>query len=122
MPAYLQPELDVDFGIAHCPSADAALDIIKSVIGNGQRIGCLVVVSPTYFGACADIPAFAKVAHAFDIPLIVDEAHGTQLCWSSKPPCFTTIEPLSISLFLPQELISGSYLRYQHQRLVWEPT
>ena len=38
-----------------------------------------MVVSPTYFGACADVAALAEVAHSRDVPLIVDEAWGAHL-------------------------------------------
>ena len=35
------------------------------------------VVSPSYFGAVADIPGLAEVAHNAGIPLVVDEAWGS---------------------------------------------
>jgi lysine decarboxylase len=38
-----------------------------------------MVVSPTYFGACADIAALAAVAHERGVPLAVDEAWGAHL-------------------------------------------
>ena len=41
-----------------------------------------MVVSPTYFGAVADIAALAEVAHAHGLPLLVDEAWGAHLRFS----------------------------------------
>ena len=38
-----------------------------------------MVVSPTYFGACADVAALAAVAHEHGVPLAVDEAWGAHL-------------------------------------------
>src|SRR6201986_3512099 len=38
-----------------------------------------MIVSPTYFGACADVAALAEVAHSRGLPLIVDEAWGAHL-------------------------------------------
>jgi arginine decarboxylase len=38
-----------------------------------------IVVSPTYFGACADIGGLADVAHGRGVPLVVDEAWGAHL-------------------------------------------
>ncbi len=35
------------------------------------------LVSPSYFGAVADIAAIAKVAHSHNVPLIIDEAWGS---------------------------------------------
>jgi lysine decarboxylase len=74
-PAFVAPELDPELGIAHCltPEALAAeLDALPGAIG-------VMVVSPTYFGACADIGGLAAVAHERDLPLVVDEAWGAHL-------------------------------------------
>ena len=38
-----------------------------------------MVVSPTYFGACADLDGLAAVAHERGLPLVVDEAWGAHL-------------------------------------------
>ena len=44
------------------------------------------VVSPTYFGAVADVAALAEVAHGHGVPLIVDEAWGAHLAFSDELP------------------------------------
>jgi arginine decarboxylase len=74
-PSFVAPELDPELGIAHCLSPDAlatALDAMPDAVG-------AMVVSPTYFGACADVGALAEVAHARGVPLLVDEAWGAHL-------------------------------------------
>ncbi|HEU5142703.1 MAG TPA: aminotransferase class V-fold PLP-dependent enzyme [Solirubrobacterales bacterium] len=74
-PAFAAPELDAELGIAHCLSPDAlaaALDAMPEAVG-------AMVVSPTYFGACADVAGLARVAHERGIPLVVDEAWGAHL-------------------------------------------
>jgi lysine decarboxylase len=38
-----------------------------------------MVVSPTYFGACANVAGLAEVAHRRGVPLAVDEAWGAHL-------------------------------------------
>jgi len=38
-----------------------------------------IVVSPTYFGACADIAGLAAAAHEHGVALVVDEAWGAHL-------------------------------------------
>ena len=43
-------------------------------------------VSPTYFGAVADIAGLAEVAHARDVPLVVDESWGAHLAFSDELP------------------------------------
>ncbi|HEY5977966.1 MAG TPA: aminotransferase class V-fold PLP-dependent enzyme [Solirubrobacterales bacterium] len=74
-PTFVLPELDDELGIAHGLIPDslaASLDATPDAVG-------AMVVSPTYFGACADIAALAAVAHERGIPLIVDEAWGAHL-------------------------------------------
>jgi arginine/lysine/ornithine decarboxylase len=82
-PTFVQPELDPELGIAHGltpESLAAALD------ANPEAVAAMVV-SPTYFGACADVAALAEVAHSRDVPLIVDEAWGAHLHFHpSLPP------------------------------------
>ena len=81
-PTFADPELDPDLAIAHCltPSAlDAALRDTPGAVG-------AAVVSPTYFGAIADVAALVEVAHGHGVPLIVDEAWGAHLAFSDELP------------------------------------
>ncbi|HEX8752383.1 MAG TPA: aminotransferase class V-fold PLP-dependent enzyme [Solirubrobacterales bacterium] len=74
-PTFVSPEIDAELGIAHglTPEAlEAALEETPSAVA-------AMVVSPTYFGACADVAALAEVAHSRDVPLVVDEAWGAHL-------------------------------------------
>jgi arginine decarboxylase len=74
-PSFAAPELDPELGIAHCltpESLAAALDATPGAVG-------AMVVSPTYFGACADVAGLAEAAHERDVPLAVDEAWGAHL-------------------------------------------
>ena len=74
-PAFAAPELDPELGIAHCLTPEALEEALAATPG---AVGAMVV-SPTYFGACADVGALAGVAHAHGVPLAVDEAWGAHL-------------------------------------------
>jgi arginine/lysine/ornithine decarboxylase len=74
-PTFAAPELDPELGIAHCLTPEAlaaALDATPGAVG-------AMVVSPTYFGACADVEGLAAAAHERGVPLVVDEAWGAHL-------------------------------------------
>jgi arginine decarboxylase len=74
-PSFAAPEIDPELGIAHCLKPDAlaaALDATPGAVA-------AMVVSPTYFGACADVAGLAEVAHRRGVPLAVDEAWGAHL-------------------------------------------
>src|ERR687892_823602 len=81
-PAFVAPELDPHLGVAHCvtPAAlAAALDGTPGAVG-------AICVSPTYFGACADVAGLAEVAHERGVPLVVDEAWGAHLAFHDQLP------------------------------------
>jgi arginine decarboxylase len=81
-PLFVAPEIDPELGIAHClaPAALArALDDAPDAVG-------AITVSPTYFGAIADVGSLAAVAHDRGIPLVVDEAWGAHLHFCSRLP------------------------------------
>jgi arginine decarboxylase len=81
-PTFVAPELDPDLGVAHCVTPDALATALDSTPG---AVGA-ICVSPTYFGACADVPALAEVAHARGLPLVMDEAWGAHLRFSPELP------------------------------------
>ncbi len=81
-PTFVSPQLDPELGIAHGLTPDslaAGLDETPGAVA-------AMVVSPTYFGACADVAALAAVAHERGVPLVVDEAWGAHLHFSDRLP------------------------------------
>jgi len=81
-PTFAAPELDSELGIAHCLAPETlrqALEVTPDAAG-------VWIVSPTYFGAVADVRALAGLAHERNIPLIVDEAWGAHLAFHEQLP------------------------------------
>ena len=74
-PHFVAPELDPELGIAHCPSPEGLAEALEGA----PDAGAAIIVSPTYFGAVADVRALADVAHSHGVPLIVDQAWGSHL-------------------------------------------
>ena len=71
-PIYVHPRYDAALEVAHgVTAADLA-----ATLDAHPHARAAVVVSPTYYGVAADLPALAAVCHARGIPLIVDEAWG----------------------------------------------
>jgi arginine decarboxylase len=81
-PAFVAPELDAQLGIAHCLEPAALRDALELTPGAAG----VWVVSPTYFGAVADIASLAAIAHERELPLIVDEAWGAHLAFHEDLP------------------------------------
>jgi arginine decarboxylase len=81
-PTFVSPELDPELHIAHCMTPEA---LERALSETPDAVGA-TIVSPTYFGAVADVAALAEVAHARGVPLIVDEAWGAHLPFHEELP------------------------------------
>jgi arginine decarboxylase len=81
-PVFVAPELDDELGIAHGLTPEtlaAALEAHPSAIA-------AMVVSPTYFGAAADVRGLAETCHSRGVPLIADEAWGAHFRFHPRLP------------------------------------
>ncbi len=81
-PRFVSPELDTEMGVAHCLAPET---LEQSLDVNPEAVAALIV-SPTYFGAVADVGRLAEIAHAHDVPLVVDESWGAHLAFSPELP------------------------------------
>ncbi|MFF4319225.1 aminotransferase class I/II-fold pyridoxal phosphate-dependent enzyme [Streptomyces sp. NPDC001568] len=70
---FVQPSVDPVQGIAHGVTAGDVAEALRRT----PDAAAVYVVSPSYFGAVADVRAIADAAHAAGVPLIVDEAWGS---------------------------------------------
>jgi len=81
-PTFVAPELDPELHIAHCMTPEALDQALRET---PEAVGA-TVVSPTYFGALADVAGLVEVAHGHDVPLVVDEAWGAHLAFHDELP------------------------------------
>ena len=81
-PTFVAPELDPELHIAHCMTPEA----LDSALAETPDAVGATMVSPTYFGAVADVAGLAEVAHSHGVPLIVDEAWGAHLAFHEDLP------------------------------------
>ena len=81
-PTFVAPELDPELGIAHCLTPDS---LNEALTRTPDAVGALIV-SPTYFGAVADVRGLADVAHAHGVALVADEAWGAHLAFHEDLP------------------------------------
>jgi lysine decarboxylase len=81
-PTFVSPEIDEELGIAHCITPESLERALSETPG---AVGAWIV-SPTYFGSAADVRGLAQVAHAHDVPLVVDEAWGAHMAFHEDLP------------------------------------
>jgi len=81
-PIYLLPELEEDFNVY----GGINPNLVKQSLDEDPDIKLVVLTSPTYEGVVSDIPAIVALCHARNIPVLVDEAHGSHFNYSEAFP------------------------------------
>ncbi|WP_028782629.1 aminotransferase class I/II-fold pyridoxal phosphate-dependent enzyme [Thalassobacillus devorans] len=81
-PIFIHPELDEQLGISHGITPEA---VNRALEAHPDAKGVLVI-NPTYFGIAADLSKIVEVAHAYDVPVLVDEAHGVHIHFHDELP------------------------------------
>lgn len=79
---FVQPNVDPHLGIAHGVTAEA----LASQLAEHPEAVAAYVVTPSYFGAVADVPALVEVAHRHGVPIVIDEAWGSHFGFHSDLP------------------------------------
>ena len=81
-PLWVIPEKLNDWGIWGNINAKSVEDLLKE----NNDVSMVWITNPTYEGVVSDIEAIAKICKQYDVPLIVDEAHGCLWNFNSKLP------------------------------------
>ncbi|MDQ0272433.1 aminotransferase class I/II-fold pyridoxal phosphate-dependent enzyme [Cytobacillus purgationiresistens] len=81
-PIFIHPVVDKELGISHGMSTDA---VSKALEQHPDAKG-LLVINPTYFGISADLKQIVEIAHSYNVPVLVDEAHGVHIHFHDTLP------------------------------------
>lgn len=73
LPTFVSPHVDHDLQIAH----GVLPEDLERALEDCPDARAVFIVSPTYYGTCADVAALAGVAHARGVPLLVDQSWGS---------------------------------------------
>ncbi|WP_414621039.1 aminotransferase class I/II-fold pyridoxal phosphate-dependent enzyme [Calothrix sp. CCY 0018] len=82
IPIFINPEYDATLDIAH----SITIQSLEKALQKHPDAKAVIMVYPTYYGVCGDIKAIAKLTHEYNIPLIVDEAHGAHFAFHPELP------------------------------------
>ena len=63
-----------------------AVETLSRAIRLHPEAKAVLITYPNYYGLCADIGKIAKVAHAANLCLLVDEAHGSHFAFHPELP------------------------------------
>jgi len=82
LPIFVHPEYDPVLDIAHSITPGA----VQAALEQHPDAKAVLMVYPTYYGVCGDLGAIASLAHQYNIPLLVDEAHGAHFAFHPQLP------------------------------------
>ena len=75
IPAFIQPEVDEHFGIAH----GISIESVKTALRKNPHATAILVTYPTYFGSMNELQTICQLAHEQNVTVLVDSAHGAHL-------------------------------------------
>ena len=82
IPIFVNPEYDPVLDIAHSITPQG----VAAALELHPETKAVMMVYPTYYGVCGDVAAIANLAHEYNIPLLVDEAHGAHFAFHQQLP------------------------------------
>ncbi|WP_123039908.1 aminotransferase class I/II-fold pyridoxal phosphate-dependent enzyme [Cohnella candidum] len=81
-PVFLSPVRDHNLGIDHGVTTKS----VRRALERHPDAAAVLVINPTYFGICANLKEIVDLVHEYDIPVLVDEAHGALIHFSDELP------------------------------------
>ena len=82
IPIFVQPEYDPNEGLAYNVTPQS----VQQALEEHPDTKAVMMLHPTYQGICSDLKAIAKITHQYNIPLLVDEAHGAHFAFHDNLP------------------------------------
>ncbi len=81
-PVYVNPDVDSHIGIA----LGMKIEQLEKAIIENPDAKAVFVNNPTYYGICSDLSSIVRLAHAHNMMVLADEAHGTHLYFHESLP------------------------------------
>lgn len=81
-PIFISPARDANLGIDHGITTRS----VQRALDRHHDAKAVLVINPTYYGICADLKEIVDLVHSYDIPVLVDEAHGVLIHFHEKLP------------------------------------
>ncbi|WP_413301561.1 aminotransferase class I/II-fold pyridoxal phosphate-dependent enzyme [Bacillus sp. 1P10SD] len=82
IPVFIHPEIDRELGISHGITPES----VERALQQHPDAKGVLVINPTYFGISGDLKKIVEIAHSYDVPVLVDEAHGVHIHFHDELP------------------------------------
>lgn len=81
-PVYVNPGVNKMLGIP----LGMSVDDVKKAVRENPDAKAIFLNNPTYYGICSDLKSLTELAHAYNMYVLVDEAHGTHFYFGENMP------------------------------------
>lgn len=81
-PVFLSPVRDTNLGIDHGVTTRS----VRRALERHPDSAAVLIINPTYYGVCTHLKEIVDLVHQYDIPVLVDEAHGALIHFSDELP------------------------------------
>lgn len=81
-PIFLKPVRDPNYGIDH----GVTVRSVRRALEKHPDAKAVLIINPTYFGVCANLKEIVEIVHGYNIPVLVDEAHGALIHFHDRLP------------------------------------
>jgi arginine decarboxylase len=81
-PVFLSPVRDTNLGIDHGVTTRS----VRRALERHPDAAAVLIINPTYYGVCTHLKEIVDLVHEYDIPVLVDEAHGALIHFSDELP------------------------------------
>lgn len=116
-PVYVNIEFDDLFGIPALVNPEK----IEKAMADNPEAAAVIITRPNYYGICCDVSKIADIVHSYGKLLIVDEAHGAHLKFSSELPVSSIDAGADICIQSAHKTLpaftQGAYLHVKSERV-----
>ncbi len=82
VPIFINPEYNSQEDLIYSITPEA----LKTTLEQHPDTKAVMILHPSYQGICGDIEAISEITHRYNIPLLVDEAHGGHFAFHPDLP------------------------------------
>lgn len=82
IPVFMQPAVDNELGL----TMGVTPETVAATLAQHPDAKGVLVINPTYYGVATDLRQIVEIVHSYEIPVVVDEAHGPHLKFSHRLP------------------------------------
>ncbi|NMA01555.1 MAG: aminotransferase class I/II-fold pyridoxal phosphate-dependent enzyme [Clostridia bacterium] len=81
-PIYIEPEIDPLLGVA----MGVTVEKVREILELHPDAKGLLIINSTYYGITSNLQEIVNIAHGYNVPVLVDEAHGAHFAFHEELP------------------------------------